>query len=173
MRDNYKLMSSLATHTRLNPSSRIEKLMSFNKRLLSTRNIVQELSEWNLQLDKKLLDIPGRVLAPEQLRFGGEVYIKSTDGDWTREMQNKKCLISQQLRDWVLIITERDQHALEVILYIYLQYMFTFMCIMLCFCIPLLLVNLCVCVRVCVRVCVCACVCARVCVRARARMYNS
>lgn len=116
MRDNYKLMSSLATHTRLNPSSRIEKLMSFNKRLLNTPKIVQELFEWNLELDKKLLNVPARVLAPEQLRFGGEVYIKSLNGDWTKEMQNKRCLVAQQLRTWVLIITERDQHALKVIL---------------------------------------------------------
>lgn len=113
MRDNYKLMSSLATHTRLNPSSRIEKLMSFNKRLLNTPKIVQELFEWNLELDKKLLNVPARVLAPEQLRFGGEVYIKSLNGDWTKEMQNKRCLVAQQLRTWVLIITERDQHALK------------------------------------------------------------
>lgn len=118
MRENYRLMSSLATHTRLNPNSRIEKLMHFNQRLLNTNNIVQELSEWNLQLDNKLLDIPARVLASEQLRFGGDVYITNVKGDWSREMQNKKILVPKQLQDWILIVTERDHEAVKVILYI-------------------------------------------------------
>lgn len=131
MRDNYRLMSSLATHTRLGPSSRIEKLMSFNTRLLNTNNIVQEFSEWNLQLDNKLLDIPARVLAPEPLRFGRDACVKSnTNGDWTKDMINKQCLVPQKLRDWIVIITERDQHAVKVILHIYLQshYIYYLLC---------------------------------------------
>lgn len=113
MRENFRLMSSLAQYTRLNPKSRIDKLMSFNNRLHDTPTVVQEFSEWNLQLDNKLLDIPARQLAPEQLMFGGNQYITALKGDWSREMQNKRCLIANQLQDWVIIITERDQQVLE------------------------------------------------------------
>ncbi|KMQ97723.1 protein piwi [Lasius niger] len=113
MRENFRLMSSLATYTRLNPKSRIDKLINFNNRLRNKPNIVKEFTEWNLQLDNKLLEVPGRLLGPEQLRFGGDAYIQCLKGDWSREMQKKKCLIAQPLRDWILIITERDRHALQ------------------------------------------------------------
>lgn len=126
MRENFRLMSSLATYTRLNPKSRIDKLINFNNRLRNKPNIVKEFTEWNLQLDNKLLEVPGRVLGPEQLRFGGDAYIQCLKGDWSKEMQKKKCLIAQPLRDWILIITERDRHALQVLSNFYLQYIFTF-----------------------------------------------
>lgn len=121
MRENYRLMSSVATHTRLNPRARIGKLINFNQRLHRTDKIVKELSEWNLQLDNKLLDIPARILPSEQLRFGGDSYITTSKGDWSREMQTKNCLVSKQLRDWIIIITERDKSVLQVITNFYLQ----------------------------------------------------
>lgn len=126
MRENYRLMASVATHTRLNPRARIGKLMNFNQRLHRTDKIVKELSEWNLQLDNKLLDIPARVLPKEQLRFGRDSYITASEGDWSRDMQNKSCLVSKQLRDWIIIITDRDKSVLTVITNLYLQYMFAF-----------------------------------------------
>ncbi|KAL6425964.1 hypothetical protein ACFW04_008931 [Cataglyphis niger] len=112
MRENYRLMASVATHTRLNPKARIGKLMNFNQRLHRTDKIVKELSEWNLQLDNKLLDIPARVLPNEQLRFGGNSYLTTSKGDWSKEMQTKSCLVSKQLRDWIIIITDRDKSVL-------------------------------------------------------------
>lgn len=142
MRENFRLMSSLATYTRLNPKSRIDKLINFNNRLRNKPNIVKEFTEWNLQLDNKLLEVPGRLLGPEQLRFGGDAYIQCLKGDWSREMQKKKCLIAQPLRDWILIITERDRHALQVLSNFYLQYIFTFT-------LYILLILLCICMSLC------------------------
>ncbi|XP_050457731.1 piwi-like protein Siwi [Cataglyphis hispanica] len=112
MRENYRLMASVATHTRLSPRARIGKLMNFNQRLHRTDKIVKELSEWNLQLDNKLLDIPARVLPNEQLRFGGNSYLTTSKGDWSKEMQTKSCLVSKQLRDWIIIIADRDKSVL-------------------------------------------------------------
>ncbi|XP_067213491.1 piwi-like protein Siwi isoform X1 [Linepithema humile] len=113
MRENYKLMSCVATYTRLNPQNRIQKLLSFNKRLQSTPNVVTEFTEWNLQLDNKLLDIPGRLLNNEVLTFGGNATITPNKGDWSREMQNKRCLVSKPLKDWILIVTERDKSMIQ------------------------------------------------------------
>ncbi|XP_025996030.2 piwi-like protein Siwi isoform X2 [Solenopsis invicta] len=116
MRENFKLMSSLAAETRLNPTRRIEKLMSFNNRLQNQPAIVQELAEWNLQLDNKLLEIPARELKREKLFFGYNITVNATNGDWTREMQTMKCIISPSLNDWVFMISERDKGLTEVFL---------------------------------------------------------
>ncbi|KAG5317323.1 AUB protein, partial [Pseudoatta argentina] len=109
MRENYRLMSSLAVETRLQPGKRIEKLLRFNKRLCEERAIVQELSEWNLQLDNKLLQVPARQLLNEKIYFGGDVSANAEQGDWTRAMMNKKCVISPRLKEWIFMISERDR----------------------------------------------------------------
>lgn len=114
MRENFRLMSAVAQYTRLGPKDRIDRLLSFNNRLLNQPNIVQEFSEWNLQLDNRLLDVPGRILAPEILYFGRDATITPDDGDWGKPMQNKHCLINKGLHSWVLLITERDKPALSV-----------------------------------------------------------
>lgn len=123
MRENFKLMQALAQYTRLGPATRIEKLLKFNRRLNNKPEIQQEFKEWNLQLDNKLLDISGRILPPETLTFGPSSkgggnqrkQIKPVNGDWTREMQNTTCLTSVELRDWVLIVTDRDKRDIEVL----------------------------------------------------------
>ncbi|XP_072746220.1 piwi-like protein Siwi [Anoplolepis gracilipes] len=113
MRENFRLMSSMATYTRLDPRARIEKLMNFNNRLLKTHDIVKELSEWNLELDNRLLNIPARQLFPEKLYFGGNnptSTIITDKGDWSTQMRTKQCLVASQLRNWTFIISERDEH---------------------------------------------------------------
>jgi len=119
MRENYRLMSSLAVETRLHPGKRIEKLMKFNKRLREVHAIEQELSEWNLQLDNKLLEVPARQLAVEKIFFGADVQTSADKGDWTKAMQNKKCVIAPRLSNWVFVITERDKNFAQVLLDFY------------------------------------------------------
>lgn len=118
MRENYRLMSSLATETRLHPGKRIEKLLSFNDRLCKVPAIMQELSQWNLELDRKLVEIDARELPVEKINFRPkqqqQVYITPERGDWTRSMQNKECVSAPPLHDWILMITERDKGLLQV-----------------------------------------------------------
>jgi len=118
-------MSSLATETRLHPGKRIEKLLRFNQRLHNVPAIRQELSQWNLELDNKLLEIPGRQLDPERLYFGiipnspTPNFVIPDKGDWGKLMHNKKCIIAPPLHNWVFIITERDQAVAKVLLNLY------------------------------------------------------
>lgn len=116
MRENFSVMQSLSQHTRVNADARIAKLLSFHKRLNEQPNVVQELKQWNLTLDKDLLDVKGRVLPAEKLVFGGNVIIVPTRGDWSREMQNKRSLVPKELKDWILIVLERDRRNIQVLL---------------------------------------------------------
>ncbi|XP_012529019.2 piwi-like protein Siwi [Monomorium pharaonis] len=111
MRENFRLMASLAGETRLYPEMRMTRLMSFNGRLQKEPAIVKELGEWNLQLDNRLLEIPARELPGETLYFGGgnNASIKVERGDWSRDMQKKHCVVSPKLNNWIFIISERDK----------------------------------------------------------------
>ncbi|XP_029174895.1 piwi-like protein Siwi isoform X2 [Nylanderia fulva] len=118
MRENFKLMSAVAKYTRLGAKERVDRLKTFNQRLNNQDNIVREFSEWNLQLDNKLLDVPARILPKEMLYVGGDSAItyEEEDGDWGRPMQKKSCLVNKDLRNWVLLITERDRPSLSAFL---------------------------------------------------------
>ncbi|XP_071559445.1 piwi-like protein Siwi isoform X2 [Temnothorax nylanderi] len=109
MRENFKLMKGLAEETRIDPGKRINRLLRFNRRLHEVPAIRQELAQWNLQLDNRLLDIPARELAAERLFFGNNIVANADKGDWTRTMQNKKCVIAPALHNWVFVVTQRDE----------------------------------------------------------------
>lgn len=119
MRTNYKLMSTLVTEMNVQPGKRIEKLLRFNRRLHEQPAIEHELSEWNLQLDNQLLEVPARQLAAEDIYFGGNMCVPADKDGWARLMQNNKCVISPKLSDWVFLITEKDKHLAQVLLDLY------------------------------------------------------
>jgi len=114
MKDNYKLMATLASRTRVHPEKRIEKLMDLHQ-ALSNKHITRKFATWSLKLDNNLLDVPARVLPPANIAFRSAT-IKSTYGDWAKDMQNKRCFINQELHDWVLIASneERSDYRVQV-----------------------------------------------------------
>lgn len=115
MKNNVQLMRGLAVHTRINPEGRIQKLLEFNKILTRNKDISKELSDWNLKLDENLFEFPARHLKHERLLFGGNTWVNLTDSaDWSREMQNKQCLNTIKLNNWVIIGGDRDRDAIQV-----------------------------------------------------------
>lgn len=66
------LMREVAEHTRVEPSSRIQKLLAFNRRIQSTPDSVAQLSNWHLNMETSLLKLKGRVLPPQEIKFNGK-----------------------------------------------------------------------------------------------------
>jgi aubergine-like protein len=64
-------MRAMSDHTRLNPRGRAERLMVFNKRLQNSTESAKVLGEWNLDLDKNLVQFAGRLLPQEVIKFNG------------------------------------------------------------------------------------------------------
>lgn len=62
-------MRTLADHTRLTPDKRIERLEVFNRRLQDSRESAEVFSFWKTELDRRLVEVPGRVFAPETIYF--------------------------------------------------------------------------------------------------------
>lgn len=122
MRENFSLMKSLSAHTRVDPNGRIKKLMDFHSRLRRESNVKKELSEWNMVLDDKLVEFPARLLPPEKIIFGGGVTIQPEGGEWSREMQKKRCLVVQPLKNWIVVALERDSRSIQVPSYVHMMH---------------------------------------------------
>lgn len=69
MRKNFSMMTALSLHTRIVPEKRIKKLMAFNKKLHDKSEALNELKQWDLQLENKLVEIQGRKLPMEHICF--------------------------------------------------------------------------------------------------------
>lgn len=58
--------------TAMNPGQRIERLLHFNRRLYAQKDSMETLSEWQLNLDKDLVQIKGRQIAAQKIFLGND-----------------------------------------------------------------------------------------------------
>lgn len=56
--------------TAMNPGTRIDRLLEFNKRLYAQKDSMDTLNEWQLNLERDLVRITGRQIAPQKLNLG-------------------------------------------------------------------------------------------------------
>lgn len=63
-------MEQLSDITRLGPIDRINRLVSFNKKINDTKECLDVLQNWKLKLDNELVEIKGRQLPQETIMFG-------------------------------------------------------------------------------------------------------
>jgi len=73
MKSNFRLMRDVATHTRLNPNTRMDRLMQFNRRLKASQDSNQVLQSWNVDLASNLVQFQGRMLNQEVMKFGSNI----------------------------------------------------------------------------------------------------
>lgn len=116
MRNNFQLMRAMADHTRMNPDRRIERLRIFNQRLQQTEASVQVLNDWNMALDRHLVELNGRVLEPQRIVFSE--HRKESAGvqaDWTRYFRENGLFTtpSRGLERWSVIATNRNSRELR------------------------------------------------------------
>ncbi|XP_051173756.1 piwi-like protein Siwi isoform X2 [Leptopilina boulardi] len=107
MRSSYQTMNALATHTKLEPRQRIERLMSFNRRLLGEKKIVDELEEWGLKLDNKLVQLPGRVIQKDKIIMAHGMTLTPRGNNWDGEVRSNEMLVTCHLKDWIIVSTSR------------------------------------------------------------------
>lgn len=59
-------------YSQMIPRTRKQRLLDYNNRVRNTTKSMQVLEEWNLQLDRKLIEFEGHRLKPERLLFGNQ-----------------------------------------------------------------------------------------------------
>ncbi|TDG47295.1 hypothetical protein AWZ03_006288 [Drosophila navojoa] len=109
MRSNFQLMKAMGEHTRLTPNRRIDRLRVFNQRLQESKQSVEVLKSWNIELDKSLVEIPGRVLPSEKIVFGNQKrYLCDARADWTFEFRSNSMFSHIDIKRWYVITLRRN-----------------------------------------------------------------
>ena len=72
MRSNFNMMRAMAEHTQMDPERRVRRLMEFTTSLNTTPECREILENFHAGVSRELVEIPGRALIQESIRFGGE-----------------------------------------------------------------------------------------------------
>uniref|UniRef100_A0A182QY29 Uncharacterized protein n=1 Tax=Anopheles farauti TaxID=69004 RepID=A0A182QY29_9DIPT len=104
MRDDFQLMRSIADHTRLRPDRRMEQLMAFNERLQNTPATREVFQFWKVELDRRILEVPGRILEQETVVFNGSTIPAGRKAEWGQAFRNNRMLESVELRRWAILV---------------------------------------------------------------------
>ncbi|XP_015598612.1 piwi-like protein Siwi isoform X2 [Cephus cinctus] len=114
MKSNFNLMKSVSNHTRIGPQARIQRLMTLNSRLHAEPAVIQDLTEWDLKLERSLLNVQGRLLNQEQIVFGRNKKIRSGEqADWASGFRGAEMFVTTELKEWVLVVTSRSGRDAE------------------------------------------------------------
>lgn len=57
-------------YSQMVPRTRQQRLLDYNRRVHNTKASIDVLKEWNLDLDRQLIEVEGHRLKPERLLFG-------------------------------------------------------------------------------------------------------
>lgn len=112
MRRNFNLMRTLADYTRLTPDKRIQRLETFNQRLQQSEESAEVFKFWKTELERRLVEVKGRVLAEEEIMFNPSETCKVLAGpqaDWQMAFRNNPMYVSVPLKKWFLVVSAGDQ----------------------------------------------------------------
>ncbi|EAL41570.2 AGAP011204-PA, partial [Anopheles gambiae str. PEST] len=113
MRRDFNLMRSIADQTRIGADKRIERLQRFNERLQETPASREVFTFWKTELDRRLVEVPARLLAQETIMFradGGGVPA-GPEADWNQAFRNNHMFKTVPLQRW-FIVCERKAEQL-------------------------------------------------------------
>ncbi|XP_055323202.1 piwi-like protein Siwi [Sitodiplosis mosellana] len=113
MRRNFNLMKDVAIHTRVGPGQRIQKLIAFNNRLQSTPTSIACLRDWDLDLDRDLVDVPARQLPAEEIQLGQNAKVRADhQASWTNALQGRNSMFSSERladKQWAVVVPQSLQ----------------------------------------------------------------
>ncbi|KFP31525.1 Piwi-like 1 [Colius striatus] len=117
MRTDFKVMKDLSTHTRLSPEQRQREIGRLSKYIQGDDNVQKELRDWGLSFDHNLLSFSGRVVQPEKILQGGNVFDYNPQiADWTRETRGAPVICAKPLENWLLLYPPRSCDAANTLL---------------------------------------------------------
>ena len=114
MRTNFNVMKDLAQHTRISPDMRAKNLEAFMNELQNNHEAVGEMTQWNMNFEKKLLQMKGRCFPAENIHQKDSKFIyKISDADWTKESRGKMLLSPVSISKWLLVFSQRDSNIAQ------------------------------------------------------------
>ncbi|ODN05488.1 Protein aubergine [Orchesella cincta] len=116
MRANFSLMKELSKYLHQAPQEKGPVSMDLTSACGSTQSrefkiyiyIKSELVNWGMELDGKLVELKGRILAKEVVSFAKGTHQVDDKGDFTMAFRSQQMLTSVNLTTWVIIVPQRD-----------------------------------------------------------------
>ncbi|XP_055592753.1 protein piwi-like isoform X3 [Uranotaenia lowii] len=107
MRRDFQLMRAMAEHTRLAPDRRIQRLETFNQRLQQSKESSEIFRFWKTELDRRLVEVPARILEPETIFFHPEQAKYSVSAgdmaEWQMAFRNNPMYLTVALTNWAVV----------------------------------------------------------------------
>lgn len=117
MRKDFQLMRALAEHTRLAPDRRIQRLEMFNSRLQQCSESSEIFRFWKTELDRRLVEVQGRVLQPETIFFSqNNEHNKISAGEkaeWQSAFRNNPMFITVALNNWTIVVPRMMERRVQ------------------------------------------------------------
>lgn len=114
IRQNFTIMKELAQHTRVSPQARMQTLEGFMRELHQNNDAKNELTQWNMDFEPKLLRMTGRCYEAERMfQQSGDFRYKIQDAEWTKETRGQKLITPVNMTNWVLFHTGRDSEVAQ------------------------------------------------------------
>ncbi|XP_065831086.1 piwi-like protein 1 isoform X3 [Oscarella lobularis] len=110
MREDFRVMKDLATHTRIEPKQRSHTLHSFMQLMKKNPEALKNLEQWGLSFASDLLEFGGRQLPTEKINVRSRSSTYRPDNpDWTNDIRSNHLISTKDLSSWLLLFTRRDQ----------------------------------------------------------------
>lgn len=109
LRQDFRVMKDLASHTRVTPEQRVATMRKFINAVNGNPEAKKELDNWGLSFADNTIDIDGRLAPQEKIIFGGNfTCMAGPQADWGRDATRNKVLTAVDLRNWTVLFSKRD-----------------------------------------------------------------
>lgn len=113
IRSDFRAMRDIATHTRIAPAVRNQKLMEFLKNVDDNPEAKIQFTNWGLKLDLKPVFLEARHISPEEIIFGNKTARVNEKCDWSRDATNSALITPVAIKSWLFVYTRRDSTKAE------------------------------------------------------------
>jgi aubergine-like protein len=111
MRADFHIMKDISEHTRPSPSARAHEMRDFISAINKNENVKKAFQAWDLEVNPNSPGIPGRILNPETITFGGnkKAPVDARTAEWSFSLNESSLLQPTPLRNWLLLYPRRNQ----------------------------------------------------------------
>lgn len=110
MRNNYKVMKDIASHTRVTPNQRTFAMRKFIQSVNDNAEACKVLSLWGLKLADSIVHIEGRVLPSQEVHFHNQKVPIDEMADFNKTIGKAEIIDAINIDNWLLVYTKRDQN---------------------------------------------------------------
>lgn len=111
MRADRNLMKDLATFTRIDPSTRCNKLVNFARTMSTNVASQKTLGEFGLAVTPNPVEATARQLAPETVTMSRPVQIDPERADWDNALKTNGMFQPVNCKNWIFVYWQRDEQA--------------------------------------------------------------